>query len=95
MAVSIAKLSFEHRLEALGIGESQTHISWRFAGNASNWEQSSYDLEASRLGKNSPVFDKVFRVRLRSLAGQAFRVSRCSQGPSSRPCSWPAINAMV
>ncbi|KAJ4144580.1 hypothetical protein LMH87_003461 [Akanthomyces muscarius] len=58
MAVSIAQLSFEHHREALGIGESEPRISWRFAGNASNWEQSSYDLEVSRLGKTTQYSTK-------------------------------------
>ncbi|KAJ6787025.1 hypothetical protein PWT90_09209 [Aphanocladium album] len=53
MAVSIARLSFEHHREALGIGESQPRVSWRFAGNASNWEQSSYDLEVLRSGRTN------------------------------------------
>lgn len=50
MAVAISKLSFEHHRVALGIAETTPRISWRFSGHASNWEQSSYDIEVVRGG---------------------------------------------
>lgn len=50
MAVSISQLTFEHHRDAFGIGESQPRISWRFAGNASNWEQSGYDIQIRKSG---------------------------------------------
>ena len=53
MAVSISQLSFEHHRTALGIGESQPRISWRFAGDAQNWEQSSYDVEITQGGQTT------------------------------------------
>ncbi|KAL4804032.1 bacterial alpha-L-rhamnosidase-domain-containing protein [Aspergillus unguis] len=48
MALSISQVSFEHHRSALGIGESTPRISWRFDGNVSNWEQSSYEVEIQR-----------------------------------------------
>ncbi len=48
MAVSISQVTFEHHRQALGIAETKPRISWRFAGNASEWEQSAYDLEVMR-----------------------------------------------
>lgn len=48
MSVSLSQITFEHHREALGIGESQPRISWRFEGNVIDWEQSSYDLEIAR-----------------------------------------------
>ncbi|RYC55508.1 glycoside hydrolase family 78, partial [Xylaria longipes] len=51
MAVSIAQVSFEHHLTALGIGEASPRISWQFGGDAANWTQSSYSIEVSQQGK--------------------------------------------
>ncbi|KAJ6440548.1 Hybrid polyketide synthase/ nonribosomal peptide synthetase [Purpureocillium lavendulum] len=51
MAVSISQLSFEHHRVAIGIAETQPRISWRFTGQATNWEQASYDIEVARSGK--------------------------------------------
>ncbi|KAI9901078.1 hypothetical protein N3K66_002895 [Trichothecium roseum] len=48
MAVSIAALGFEHHRSALGIAETEPRITWRFAGDAQDWEQTSYDLEVTR-----------------------------------------------
>ena len=48
MAVSISQVTFEHHRHALGIGETEPRISWRFAGNVSDWEQGSYELEVVR-----------------------------------------------
>ncbi|RYO73743.1 hypothetical protein DL766_000581 [Monosporascus sp. MC13-8B] len=48
MAVSITQVAFEHHRQALGIAETKPRISWRFAGNATEWEQSAYDLEIMR-----------------------------------------------
>lgn len=48
MSVSISQLSLEHHRSALGIGETEPRISWRFAGDAADWEQTSYDLEITR-----------------------------------------------
>lgn len=48
MAVSISQVTFEHHRQALGIAETKPRISWRFAGNASEWEQSAYELEVRR-----------------------------------------------
>lgn len=48
MAVSISKITFEHHHFPLGIAECKPRISWRFAGDASDWQQSSYDLEVER-----------------------------------------------
>ncbi|KAK1702296.1 alfa-L-rhamnosidase [Colletotrichum lupini] len=54
MAVSISQLSFEHHRQALGIAESEPRISWRFSGNAVDWEQSAYDLEILK-GSDPPT----------------------------------------
>ena len=48
MSVSLSRISFEHHREALGIGEAEPRVSWRFEGNVANWEQTSYDLEIQR-----------------------------------------------
>ncbi|KKY29884.1 putative alpha-l-rhamnosidase a [Diaporthe ampelina] len=48
MAVSISALSFEHHRQPLGIAEARPRISWRFEGDAADWEQSGYDLEITR-----------------------------------------------
>lgn len=48
MSVTISQLSLEHHRIALGIAETEPRISWRFAGDAENWEQASYDVEITR-----------------------------------------------
>ncbi|KAI8712119.1 Alpha-L-rhamnosidase [Fusarium sp. LHS14.1] len=48
MAVFISKVTFEHHRDALGIGEPQPRISWRFGGNVVDWEQSAYDVQTRR-----------------------------------------------
>lgn len=57
MSVSISQLSFEHHRMALGIGESKPRVSWRFQGDAPDWEQSSYDIQVARngQGENNPA----------------------------------------
>ncbi|KAI9148112.1 Alpha-L-rhamnosidase [Paramyrothecium foliicola] len=55
MAVSISQVTFEHHVAALGIAETSPRISWRFEGNATNWEQSSFDIEVLRQGRSSVV----------------------------------------
>ncbi|ORY63457.1 extracellular glycosyl hydrolase family 78 protein [Pseudomassariella vexata] len=58
MAVSVSHVSFEHHASALGIGETEPRISWRFDGNAPNWTQSGYSIEVSRGAKAEPeLFD--------------------------------------
>lgn len=51
MSISISQLSFEHHRSALGIAEAEPRISWRFAGEVADWEQSSYDIQVKRGGK--------------------------------------------
>lgn len=51
MSVAISRLSFEHHRTALGISETEPRISWRFGGNAIDWEQTTYDIEIERLGR--------------------------------------------
>ncbi|POS71896.1 hypothetical protein DHEL01_v209707 [Diaporthe helianthi] len=48
MAVSISAISFEHHRQAFGIAETRPRVSWRFEGDAVDWEQSAYDLEITR-----------------------------------------------
>lgn len=48
MSVSIDRVTFEHHRQALGIGESQPSVSWRFEGGAESWEQAAYQLEVVR-----------------------------------------------
>ena len=48
MAVSISRVTFEHHRAALGIHETRPRISWRFAGDATAWEQGSYEIEVRR-----------------------------------------------
>ncbi|KAI1372814.1 glycoside hydrolase family 78 protein [Hypoxylon crocopeplum] len=55
MAVTISQVSFEHHRVALGIGEANPRISWRFEGNFPNWAQSGYSIEVSRQTQVSPL----------------------------------------
>ncbi|KAM0329115.1 hypothetical protein ACHAQA_004410 [Verticillium albo-atrum] len=55
MSISIARATFEHHREALGIDEARPRISWRFEGNVSSWEQSSYELEVARQHSTDPL----------------------------------------
>ncbi|KAG7432299.1 hypothetical protein Forpi1262_v007121 [Fusarium oxysporum f. sp. raphani] len=48
MSVSISHVSFEHHRNALGIAETCPCISWRFQGQADDWEQSAYDIQVIR-----------------------------------------------
>ena len=50
--VSISQVSFEHHRTALGIAETKPRISWRFAGDVRDWEQSGYEIEIHRSGKS-------------------------------------------
>lgn len=54
MAVSISALSFEHHRQPLGIAEATPRVSWRFEGDAIDWEQSGYDLEITRGPDGAP-----------------------------------------
>ncbi|KAF5004814.1 hypothetical protein FDECE_8713 [Fusarium decemcellulare] len=55
MTLEISHVAFEHHRSALGIAEAEPRISWRFGGDVSDWEQSSYDIEVTR-GGDSNVF---------------------------------------
>lgn len=59
MALSISQVYFEHHITALGIGEPEPRVSWRFDGDVVDWEQSAYDLEIQRPGDDIP---NTFRV---------------------------------
>ncbi len=48
------KVSFEHHRDALGIGESQPRISWKFEGTTPNWAQVAYELEIARSASPAP-----------------------------------------
>lgn len=50
MSVSISSISFEHHYHAFGIAEASPRISWRFEGDAINWEQTGYEIEITRDG---------------------------------------------
>ncbi|KAF5018740.1 hypothetical protein F66182_9275 [Fusarium sp. NRRL 66182] len=54
MALTISQVSFEHYRSALGIAETKPRFSWRFDGDAQNWEQSSYEVEITRRLKKEP-----------------------------------------
>ncbi|EKJ73712.1 hypothetical protein FPSE_06106 [Fusarium pseudograminearum CS3096] len=54
MALTISRVSFEHYRTALGIAETEPRISWRFDGDVTNWEQSSYDIEVTRSVNDEP-----------------------------------------
>ncbi|KAL7625877.1 hypothetical protein AAE478_005101 [Parahypoxylon ruwenzoriense] len=54
MAVAISQVTFEHHRIALGIGEANPRISWRFDGNVTNWTQSGYSIEVFRYGQDEP-----------------------------------------
>ncbi|KAI5857457.1 glycoside hydrolase family 78 protein [Durotheca rogersii] len=54
MAVKISQVSFEHHRIALGIGEAEPRISWRFDGDVANWTQSGYTVEVFRYGQAEP-----------------------------------------
>src|SRR6478735_5879261 len=55
MAVSISQVTIEHHVAAIGIAEAAPRISWRFEGNATNWEQSAFDIEVLRADGPSTV----------------------------------------
>jgi len=55
MSVSISQVTFEHHRLALGIAETEPRISWRFSGNAVDWEQSAYDVQIARSTSSSPT----------------------------------------
>ncbi|TDZ38158.1 hypothetical protein C8035_v006814 [Colletotrichum spinosum] len=59
MAASISQLSFEHHRVALGIAEAEPRISWRFGGNAVDWQQTAYDIEIIRGTGSSPSIHSV------------------------------------
>ncbi|KAI1103493.1 glycoside hydrolase family 78 protein [Jackrogersella minutella] len=48
MAVAISQVFFEHHRVALGIGETNPRISWRFQGNSTDWTQAGYSIEVSQ-----------------------------------------------
>ncbi|KAI1048818.1 hypothetical protein LB505_012861 [Fusarium chuoi] len=54
MALSISRVSFEHYSSPLGIAEAAPRISWRFDGDAPDWEQSSYDIQVTRSVSDKP-----------------------------------------
>ncbi|KAF5565935.1 hypothetical protein FNAPI_1484 [Fusarium napiforme] len=54
MALSISRVSFEHYASPLGIAETAPRISWRFEGDAPDWEQSSYDIQVTRSVNGKP-----------------------------------------
>ncbi|RGP71211.1 hypothetical protein FLONG3_7161 [Fusarium longipes] len=54
MALTISRVSFEHHRTALGIAETEPRISWRFDGDVSDWEQSSYEIEIARSTSKEP-----------------------------------------
>ncbi|KAM0293650.1 hypothetical protein HYE67_007882 [Fusarium culmorum] len=54
MALKISRVSLEHYRTALGIAEIEPRISWRFDGDVTNWEQSSYDIEVTRSVNDEP-----------------------------------------
>lgn len=58
MAVSISQVFFEHHYPAaLGIGETEPRISWRFSGSATNWTQDGYSIEVARGREEPSIFD--------------------------------------
>lgn len=105
MAVSISQLAFEHHRTALGIAETKPRISWRFGGDASNWEQTSYDIQVNRghgshaasLAQSYTSSQSVYvpwpGEPLKSAEGAKVRVrAHGKQGQSSTPWSdWVAV----
>ncbi|KAL2882035.1 hypothetical protein SGCOL_002293 [Colletotrichum sp. CLE4] len=96
MAVSISQLSFEHHRQALGIAESEPRISWRFSGNAVDWEQSAYDLEILR-GSGPPTIHNFnstesllvpWPVATLETAEQASVRARAHGGPGQLSTPW-------
>ena len=51
MSCEISKVTVERYVSTLGIQHATPRISWRFAGDAKNWKQQSYDLKIERSGK--------------------------------------------
>lgn len=43
--VEVYSVTFEHHRDSLGIGETSPRLSWKFKGDAKDWNQSSYDIE--------------------------------------------------
>ena len=52
--VEIQSVTLEHHRESIGIGEPKPRISWRFAGAAKDWIQSSYEVEIVRSVDSKP-----------------------------------------
>ncbi|KAH6642002.1 bacterial alpha-L-rhamnosidase-domain-containing protein, partial [Boeremia exigua] len=50
MSVSISSVLLEHHRQAFGIAEASPRISWKFEGNAIDWEQTGYEIEITRDG---------------------------------------------
>jgi alpha-L-rhamnosidase len=62
--VKVLPVTFEHHRDAFGIGEPAPRLSWRFAGDDSNWIQASYDIEILRPSVD-PATPEVFHVESR------------------------------
>lgn len=59
MSIRIGHVQFEHHREAIGIGESEPRISWRFEGDVRNWTQKSYEIEITRCQTLPPQVYKI------------------------------------
>ncbi|CAK9782435.1 putative alfa-L-rhamnosidase [Cutaneotrichosporon oleaginosum] len=53
MSIIITKVSFEHYEPGAALGIATPRISWRFGGDAENWEQASYEIAISRSGQSN------------------------------------------
>lgn len=51
MSCTISKVTVERYSSPFGIQHRSPRISWRFAGDAKDWKQASYDVKVERGGK--------------------------------------------
>ncbi|KAF4493537.1 hypothetical protein FAGAP_10336 [Fusarium agapanthi] len=85
MTLSISRVSFEHYSSPLGIAETAPRIPWRFDGDASDWEQSSYDIQVTRTPwPDSPLEES-------QLVSVGVRAHGRSKQPSTPWSDWVSV----
>jgi alpha-L-rhamnosidase len=51
MSITIKRVTFKHFEPGQAIGVASPRLSWRFAGDAKDWYQRSYDIRLTRKGR--------------------------------------------
>ncbi|KAF7543653.1 hypothetical protein G7Z17_g10568 [Cylindrodendrum hubeiense] len=106
MSLTVDRVRFEHRREALGIDERSPRLSWVSVGDGQNWQQASYDIEIQRdTSKDTQSFhvnssDSVFApwptspLRERESATVRVRVTG-TDGTISEWSPWTSVEAGI